>query len=437
FGQDLSHHFLTYASSNNIKHEHLALATYFIFLFKLTNGEKDLCISMNVDNRYKDELKSIIGLFENVIPLRCQLDPHWSFQYLLDYVREITTNSMKYSYFPLQRILNQHPNVSKPAFLDISFEFISSMTRSDNKLIMIGDSQLSSIPSTMNITNNKITNKCDFSLLIQHDININQLSCTINASLDLFNVDTIDKISQRFHSILNQLFASVDDQTNKPVYEISLTLPDERLLVQSINNTQVSFASPLTCIQHEFVHQVMKHPQKLAVELDEQSLTYCELLYYVQVLSLTLINKHVVVPGEIICQCVERSLSMVIGIMAIEMSGGVYCPLSPRDPQHRLHALIQQTQSRLVLLHWWTKMNFNNDILSIDIHSILTNHDSKCDIDIDRLSDVKVTPKDIAYIIFTSGSTGIPKAVRVLNLSNTEQCYILFGSIISGSIASS
>ena len=57
--------------------------------------------------------------------------------------------------------------------------------------------------------------------------------------------------------------------------------------------------------------QVMKHPQKLAVELDEQSLTYCELLYYVQVLSLNLMNKYHVVPGEIICQCVERSLSMV------------------------------------------------------------------------------------------------------------------------------
>ena len=46
FGQDLSHHFLTYASSNNISPEHLALAIYYIFLFKLTNGERDLCIGM-------------------------------------------------------------------------------------------------------------------------------------------------------------------------------------------------------------------------------------------------------------------------------------------------------------------------------------------------------------------------------------------------------
>ena len=96
----------------------------------------------------------------------------------------------------------------------------------------------------------------------------------------------------------------------KPIYEISLILSDERTLIKCMNNTQVIFPS-VACIHHEFVCQVMKHPQKLAVELDDQSLTYCELLHCVQVLSLNLINKYHVVPGEIICQCVERSLSMV------------------------------------------------------------------------------------------------------------------------------
>ncbi|CAF4035172.1 unnamed protein product, partial [Adineta steineri] len=420
FGQDLSHHFLNYTSSNNIKHQHLALATYFIFLFKLTNGDKDLCIAMNIDNRYRDELKSIIGLFENIIPLRCQLDPHWSFHYLLDYVREITTNSIKYSYFPLQCILNQHPTISKPAFLDISFQFLSSMKKTDNKLIIVGDSHLSSIPSAMNIDENEIIDKYDFSLLIQHDLNANQLSCTINATLDLFNVETIDKISQRFHSMLKQLFTSVDNQMNTPIYEISVTLSNERLLVQSMNNAQVSFPSAVTCIHHAFVYQVMKHPQKLAVELDEQSLTYSELLHYVQVLSLHLIKKYVVVPCEIICQCVERSLSMVIGIMAIEMAGGVYCPLSPRDPQHRLHTLIEQTQARLVLVHWLSKKQVDDDITTFDISSTLVNHDMCIVVDVNQLSNVTITPENIAYIIFTSGSTGIPKAIqtRHRNFSN-------------------
>ncbi|CAF4237570.1 unnamed protein product, partial [Adineta steineri] len=99
----------------------------------------------------------------------------------------------------------------------------------------------------------------------------------------------------------------------------------------------------------------------------------------------------------------------VIGIMGIEMAGGVYCPLPPRDPQQRLHALIQQTQSRLVLVHWLTKSKFNNKIVSTDTHLGWINNDKISDIDVDQLSNITVTRNDIAYIIFTSGSTGIPK----------------------------
>ena len=97
--------------------------------------------------------------------------------------------------------------------------------------------------------------------------------------------------------------------------------------------------------------------------------------------------------------------------MAIEMVGGVYCPLSPRDPQHRLYALLQQTQSRLVLVHCLTKSKFNDDIISLNIDAALTYNDSKSDLDVDQLSNIIVSRENIAYIIFTSGSTGTPKAV--------------------------
>jgi nonribosomal peptide synthetase DhbF len=150
----------------------------------------------------------------------------------------------------------------------------------------------------------------DFALTILHNPTTNQLSCTIDASFDLFYRTTVDKIAQRFHSMLEQLFKRTDVQINKSIYELSLILPDERTLMQSTNNTQVLFP-PALCIHHEFVCQATKHSQKLAVELDNQSLTYSELLHYVQVLSLNLLKKQKVIVGEIVCQCVERSLSMV------------------------------------------------------------------------------------------------------------------------------
>jgi non-ribosomal peptide synthetase component F len=310
FGQDLSCHFLNYASSNDITLEYLVIACYYVFLFKLTNGERDLCIGMNTHVRYREELASVVGLFENIIPLRCQLDPHWSADQLVKQVQAMMVNSLEYSYFPLQRILAQHPNVSKPAFLDTPFVFHSNENQNIDNEVMVGGSRLHSMPMPIEINENEMMSKFDFALTIQYTQSINQLSCTIDASLDLFDISTVDKIAQRYHSMLEQLFNIKDVEIKKPIYELSLMSSDERLLMQSMNNTQVLFPA-VACIHHEFVTQTMKYPQKLAVELDDQSLTYSELLYYVQILALNLLSKQKVLPGDIICQCVERSLSMV------------------------------------------------------------------------------------------------------------------------------
>ena len=117
-------------------------------------------------------------------------------------------------------------------------------------------------------------------------------------------------------------------------------------------------------------------------------------------------------------------------MIGIEMIGGIYCPLSPRDPKHRLHSLIQQTQSRLVLVHYLTKMKFNNNILLLDIDSILINNSlSSININnndmIDQLSNVKVSADSFAYIIFTSGSTGTPKGVS-LYIQRQRYYYFVF-----------
>ncbi len=101
----------------------------------------------------------------------------------------------------------------------------------------------------------------------------------------------------------------------------------------------------------------------------------------------------------------------MIGILAIAMSGGVYCPLSPRDPQHRLEALLVQTKSTFILVHHITKTKFQANIISIDIECILFTDDIISANNVNLLTNIFVTPNNIAYIIFTSGSTGTPKAV--------------------------
>jgi hypothetical protein len=59
FNHDLSHRFLSYALSDDMALQYMVLTCYYAFSFKLTNGEKDLCIGMNTHDRYKEELISV------------------------------------------------------------------------------------------------------------------------------------------------------------------------------------------------------------------------------------------------------------------------------------------------------------------------------------------------------------------------------------------
>ena len=310
FGEHLSDEFVSYASSNGMSVGHLALGYYYVLLLKLTNGERDICVGMNVDNRSRDEVKSVIGLFENTIPLRCEVDPKWCLVDLIGHVGEMMKDSETYSHYPVQRILAQHPNSRNPTFLHTSFQFQSHALENRKEGEHIVDIGLCTLRDPLRRNRSEMTSNFDFNLTIEYQVNVNQLSCTINGSLDLFKESTITKISQQFHAILEQFLQVNPNQIDKSLYEASLLLPDEVLLTQSVNNTDTILPS-LTCVHHEFVHQVLQHPQKLAVELDDQSLTYSELLHYVQLLSLDLLNTYAMTPGEIICQCIQRSISMV------------------------------------------------------------------------------------------------------------------------------
>lgn len=97
--------------------------------------------------------------------------------------------------------------------------------------------------------------------------------------------------------------------------------------------------------------------------------------------------------------------------MGIEIAGGVYCPLSPRDPEERLHMLVRETDARVVLVHWLTRFGVFNYIQMLDIDDVLNISRTLKSNNLGSLLKVIVSPEDASYAIFTSGSTGVPKCV--------------------------
>lgn len=98
------------------------------------------------------------------------------------------------------------------------------------------------------------------------------------------------------------------------------------------------------------------HSQLVAVELDEQSWTYNELLSNVAFLSEHLNIKE----GDIVFQYVERSLEMVCGLLSILFAGGIYCPLNPANPEPYIRSLLDIIPGQIVLSHEKTRARFPN-----------------------------------------------------------------------------
>ncbi|CAF1573408.1 unnamed protein product, partial [Adineta steineri] len=132
FDNEISQSFLDYASTHHVTPFQLGLSVLYAFLFKLTHGENDLCISCLNANRYRNELQNIIGMFISTLPYRAQLDSHCSFDDLIKYVRAKCLSILEHSHYPLQHILaSLHVNQSNISFLETVYDFITISSQSD------------------------------------------------------------------------------------------------------------------------------------------------------------------------------------------------------------------------------------------------------------------------------------------------------------------
>ncbi|CRM28416.1 Tyrocidine synthase III [Pseudomonas sp. 28 E 9] len=216
------------------------------------------------------------------------------------------------------------------------------------------------------------------------------------------------RVGAYMEQALDSLAQLLDHSPQRPVRQLNiLPAAESTLLLKTWNPMHASPAQEL-CIHHLFEAQVARTPQATALICDGDTLSYSELNAKANQLAMRLVELGVG-PDQRVAICVERSMAMIVGLLAILKSGGAYVPLDPAYPADRLAYILDDTAPLLVLADWTGRQALGGALLPypvLDPNEIPTGADANLQID-------DLTSRHLAYLIYTSGSTGHPKGVMI------------------------
>ncbi|WP_223465806.1 non-ribosomal peptide synthetase [Pseudomonas sp. GL-RE-26] len=401
--------------------------TLFMLLFGAFNallhrytGQTDIRVGVPIANRNRAEIEGLIGFFVNTQVLRTQLDGQTRVDDLLRAIKETALGAQAHQDLPFERLveaLKLERSLSHTPLFQVMYNHqpqVADMT----SVSTASGLELGSIDWQSRTT--------QFDLTLDTWEKGGKLHTALTYASDLFDADTIARMAGHWTRLLQ---AIVDDSTQKIGELPMLTADEQRVLVQDWNRTAVAY--PVEQCMHELIQaQARRTPDAPALVFGERQLSYAQLDTRSNQLAHCL-REQGVGPDVLVGICVERSLEMVIGLLAIHKAGGAYVPLDPEYPAERLAYMIEDSAIDLLL----SQSTLLGALPAEGVKVIALDQEQDW---LDGYSEtcpqVEVHPLNLAYVIYTSGSTGKPKgagnshAALLNRLCWMQQAYGLDGS---------
>lgn len=163
------------------------------------------------------------------------------------------------------------------------------------------------------------------------------------------------------------------------------------------------------CVHGLIEAQVGRTPHRVAVVHGNEQLTYAELNHRANQLARHL-RERGIRRGALVAISVDRSLDMVVGLLAILKTGGAFVPLDPSHPRARLAYMLADSRTPLIV----TQRHVRDALPEYTGSIVYVDEDwPAVDLEAGHDPDLPATPQDTAYVVYTSGSTGKPKGVQV------------------------
>ncbi|WP_054403495.1 non-ribosomal peptide synthetase [Paenibacillus solani] len=355
-------------------------------------------------------VENMVGLFINTLPVRLSPKEHAeTFIETVKGLQQRARDSEKYDYISLAEIQAQSDlkqNLIDHLFIFQNYPEVYEISgQSENQDFQITDAQ------SFEHTN--------YSLSVIMHLRSNRLGIKIGFNASEHGRDNIERVISHLETILEQVSARPDMRLD----EIELVVEEEkRHLLDTFNDTKAEYPKDQT-IQALFEQQAERTPAAEAVVFESERLTYGELNAKANQLARVL-RARGVGADRIVGIMADRSVEMIVGILAILKAGGAYLPIDPAYPAERIAYMLEDSGADLLLVYGGAQVPaaYTGEALYLADESLYAG-------DASNLPAVN-GPKNMTYVIYTSGSTGLPKGVMITqqNLVNyiswTQKVYV-------------
>jgi amino acid adenylation domain-containing protein len=329
-------------------------------LLRRWSGQEDVLVGTPIANRTRAEIEDLIGLFVNTLVMR-RPEGASTFRELLAGVRSGALEAYAHQDLPFEKLVEEL-GVERSLAHSPIFQVMLVLQNAPVTALSLAGLELSPVTVAAE------TAKFDLLLSLSEDG-----AGTLDYATDLFDRAT----ARRLLGHLGVLLEAAMADPGARLADLPLLTEAERAELAAWNRTEVEY--PDVCLHELIEAQVERTPDAVAVVFEGETLTYRELDERASALASEL-------PAELIGISIERSLEMVVGLVAILKAGGAYVPIDPGYPAERVAYMIEDSGVSVLL----------------DAATIL---------DRERRRDAGAprVPDQAAYMIYTSGSTGRPK----------------------------
>ncbi|TYP74350.1 non-ribosomal peptide synthetase [Aquimarina intermedia] len=378
------------------------LSAFNVLLYKISH-QNDIVIGTPVAGREFSEFDDLVGPFINSVPIRTFLNGDLTFQDLLKDIRENVLDCVSAQAYFDENVLN---------------DVYVMQDSSNNSIWNVFFAAANFEPPKVEISDVKVSDHTHGTQHVMLDLFLTLMEgddetiFCMEYSSELFSRKTIE----RFASYLEHIVTYVIDNSTTTIDAIEMLAEEERtVLLNDFNGAILPIPENKTLVDL-FEVSAASFPDAIAVTYNEIDVSYAMLDQRVNQLAHYLLSEGVS-RGDRVMLCEEKSIDLIVCIMAIFKIGAVYVQLNPNLPEDRLRYIMSDTGSDIVVLGVSVKDRFSENLFPGKLISMDA-----------AISVFPTTPPvrnigndHLAYMIYTSGSTGQPKGTLVTHKSLVDK----------------